>query len=235
MRELVSGLVWIHDYPVRYGGMNLEARTTLVRLASGELWVHSPGPIDAAVRVQVDRIGQVAHVVAPGTFHHLHVAAWARAYPEARVWLCPGLRDKRPQLPEGQKLSDEAPAAWRDEFDQVVVRGNRVICEVMFCHRPSRTLIVTDAIELYGDRTDSVPWLLKLWWRIFRMWNRPAPAPEYAMGWRDRQAARRSFETALGWDFERIVLSHGDLIEQDAHAQATRAWQPLLGGPHSAA
>ena len=30
----------------------------------------------------------------------------------------------------------------------------------------------------------------KAWWHLFRMWNRPAPAPEYGLGWRDRVAAR---------------------------------------------
>jgi hypothetical protein len=32
----------------------------------------------------------------------------------------------------------------------------------------------------------------------------------------------------LEWDFDRIVLSHGDLIEHDGHARAAQAWRPLV-------
>jgi hypothetical protein len=129
---------------------------------------------------------------------------------------------------QGEQLSDEAPPAWRNELEQVVIRGNRVIREILFFDRVSRTLIVTDSVENYGDRTPGVPLLLKLWWHVFRLWNRPALAPEYGLGWRDRRAAGESFMRALQWDFERIMLSHGDLIEEDARSRATRAWKRLL-------
>jgi hypothetical protein len=229
VRPFVPGRIWYCEYGVRYGAMDLEARTTIIRLANGDLLVHSPCPPDAGLQRQVDQLGVVAHIVAPGTYHYLHLAAWKRAYPTAEVWLCPGLSEKRPELPQGQQLSDEMPQAWRDELDQVVIRGNRVIREVLFFDRQSRTLIVTDSVENYGDRTPRVPLLLKLWWRVFRLWNRPALAPEYGLGWRDRNAARESFERALKWDFDRIMLSHGDLIEDNARAQAARAWEKLLG------
>ncbi len=231
LRAFVPDRLWLCEYGVRYGGMDLEARTTVVRLANGDLFVHSPGPLEPALQRQVAELGRVAHIVAPGTFHHYHVRTWADAHPEAQVWLCPGLRRKRPGLPAGRELSDEAPPAWRDEIEQVVLRGARVIAEVLFFDRSSRTLIVTDSIEYYGDRSRNVPWLLRLWWVLFRKWNRPSPAPEYGMGFRDRGLARRCLEHALGWDFERIVLSHGDLIERDGHAQAARAWRHLVPEP----
>ena len=231
LRPFVPGRIWVSEYGLRYGGMRLQARATIVRLAGGELFVHSPCPLDPALQGQLLALGPVAHIVAPGTYHYFHVAAWKQAYPDAQLWLCPGLREKRSELPEGEVLSDQAPPAWRDELEQVVIQGNRVIWEVLFFDRASHTLIVTDSIECYGDDTPNVPFLLKAWWHLFRMWNRPAPAPEYGLGWRDRVAARDSLERALAWDFDRIVLSHGDLIETDGHAQAERAWQNMLRAP----
>jgi hypothetical protein len=53
----------------------------------------------------------------------------------------------------------------------------------------------------------------------------PGPAPEYRFGWRDRAAARAALEWIVAWDFERIVVAHGDLIEHDAKAVARRAWR----------
>jgi len=63
------------------------------------------------------------------------------------------------------------------------------------------------------------------------MWNNPKPAPEYQLGWKDRQAASRSLRRILSWDFDRIIIAHGDLIEKDAKEVALQAWrQPLASG-----
>lgn len=62
------------------------------------------------------------------------------------------------------------------------------------------------------------------------MWNRPRPAPEYQLGWRDKAAARESLERILAWDFERVVLAHGDCIEAAARARLREAWARPLSG-----
>lgn len=226
--EYVPQRLWLADYPVRFAGMDLRARTTLVRLHDNGLFVHSPCPITPALREQVDARGHVAHLVAPGNYHTLHAAAWQQAYPEAKLWVCPGAEHKLRGASRVLVLSNEPPADWRDELDQVLVHGSRWMREVIFFDRGSRTLIVTDIIENYGDHSQHVPWQLRFWWTLFRMWNRPSPAPEYQLGWRDKPAARASLTRALAWDFERIVLAHGELIERDARAQAERAWRALL-------
>ncbi len=74
-------------------------------------------------------------------------------------------------------------------------------------------------------------WGLKLWWKlVFHMWNRPKPAPEYQLGWKDKRAIKRSLEKILQWDFERVLLAHGDFIETNAKAVLREAWKiPLRG------
>ena len=127
-------------------------------------------------------------------------------------------------------LADRPPELWAETLDQVLVRGNKYIGEVAFFHRPSRTLLLVDLIENITDQTPNVNWQLKLWWKaVFHMWNHPKPAPEYQLGWKDKTAARKSLERILQWDFERIVIAHGDLIETDAKATALDAWRVPLG------
>jgi len=90
-------------------------------------------------------------------------------------------------------------------------------------------LILVDLIENFTDATPHTSGALKFWFKtVLRMWNNPLPAPEYRMGWRDRAAAAQSLRRILAWDFERIVLSHGDCIERDAHEVAARAWSGVL-------
>jgi hypothetical protein len=115
------------------------------------------------------------------------------------------------------------------EIDQVLVRGTRIMREVAMYHRASHTLILVDLIENFTDRTPNTGGTLKFWFKyVLRMWNHPRPAPEYRMGWRDRLAAADSLRRILAWDFRRIVLSHGDLIDRDAHEVAAEAWSTVL-------
>ena len=118
--------------------------------------------------------------------------------------------------------------AWADQIDQVLVRGNRLIWEVAFFHRATKTLIL---VENFTDTTPHASWMLKLWFKlIFRMWNHPKPAPEYQLGWNDKKAARAFLQRILEWDFERVILAHGDLIESDARAIVKKAWEKPLTG-----
>lgn len=48
------------------------------------------------------------------------------------------------------------------------------------------------------------------------------------MSWGDRKAVWASRERILAWDFERIILSHGDPVTENAKARATEAWRGPL-------
>lgn len=232
LEEVVPGEIWIVEYPVRYAGTEFGARMTVIRLPGGSLLLHSPSEISPARADALNALGPVGHIVAPGTFHYLHVPSAQAAFPDAVTWICPGIQKKRPDLAYDHLLADEAPDAWRGVLDQVHVGDTRFIQEVVFCHRPSRTLIVVDLIELFGDATPHVDWKLRFWWKwVFRMWNRPRPAPEYQVGWGNRAKVAASLRRILEWDFDRIILSHGDLILSDAKARAEEAWRvPLKAG-----
>ncbi|MEO7037508.1 MAG: DUF4336 domain-containing protein [Polyangiaceae bacterium] len=228
LHEFVRDQIWLAAYPVSLGGARFDARMTLARRSDGALVVHSPGPMDEAMRTRIEKLGSVAVIVAPGDFHHLHVASCQRAFPEAETWICPGVERKQPALRYDGFLGSTAPPCLAADFALVGVFG-RLMCEVAMLHRPSRTLLLVDLIENFGDKTLRVNWMLKAWWKLFRMWNVPGPAPEYRVGgWRDRAGAGSAFQQIVAWDFERIVIAHGDLIERDAKAIARRAWRSHL-------
>lgn len=227
--EFVPGQVWLQEYPIRFAGCHFNARMAVIRVSETELMVHSPCEIDPASKEAISAIGDVAYIVAPGTYHHLYVPSAQEAFPDAETYICPGIERKRPELEFDWFLGDRPPEAWAGVLDQVLVRGNKFIWEVPFYHRPTKTLLLVDLIENITDDTPNVNWLLTLWWKaVFRMWNHPKPAPEYQMGWRDKDAARKSLEKILEWDFDKIILAHGDLIENDAKDKALEAWNTPL-------
>lgn len=87
-----------------------------------------------------------------------------------------------------------------------------------------------DLLENIGDDyTHDAGLLLRFWWKaVFHMWNNPKPAPEYQLGWGNKDIVRKGLEKILSWDFEHIILAHGNLIEMDAKAVAKKAWQDVL-------
>ncbi len=231
VRNYIAGQIWLCDYPVTYLGMKLYARMTVIRLHDGKLMLHSPCAIDDHLRGALGELGEVAHIVMPGTFHTLHVGSAQAAFPAAATFFCPGIERKRPELHFDLLLGDVAPPAWAGQLDQVVVRGSRWMSEVAFFHRPTKTLILVDLIEKFTDTTPHVDWKLKLWWKlVFRMWNTAKPAPEYQLGWHDKKAARASLQRILQWDFDRVIVAHGDLIEADSRQVVAKAWRKPLSG-----
>ncbi len=204
---------------------------TVIRLRDGELMLHSPCDIDEPTKRALAELGDVAYIVAPGTYHYLHVPSAQAAFPEAKTFICPGIEGKRPDIRYDWLLGDTAPEAWAEQMEQVLVRGSRWIWEVAFFHRATKTLILVDLVENFTDTTPHANWMLKLWFKmIFRMWNAPKPAPEYQLGWKDKKAARASLQRILEWNFERVILAHGDLIEANAREIVTKAWEKPLAG-----
>lgn len=220
-----SDALWIAEAPLRFYGIEFGTRMTVVRLGDGSLLLHSPIALSPALRARIDRLGRVAHVVAPNKLHHLFASQALAAYPEARLHLPPGLAAKRPDLSTGEPLGDTAPPAWADTLEQLVVRGSRLMEEVVFLDRRSRTLLVADLCEHFGPES---PPLTRLVARVACMYGRPRMPPDWQLSFRDRAARRASFERLLAWDFDRVILAHGALLPSGAHALLEREYRWAL-------
>lgn len=211
--------VWCADRPFRIGPLDVGARMTVLRVR-GALFLHSPVAADAPTRRAVDALGPVHWIVAPNLVHHRFAGAWKQAYPEARLYGAPGLPAKRIDLPFDGLLEDQPLIGWRGAVDQVVVRGAPSLNEVVFCHRPSRTLLVTDLAANYRDAR---AFWLRLW---IVLTGARGFGPHRITRWtiRDRAAARASIERVLELDFDRVTVSHGAVLESGGKDAFRRAW-----------
>jgi glyoxylase-like metal-dependent hydrolase (beta-lactamase superfamily II) len=213
--------LWTVEHPMSLpGGVHLPSRMTVVRLADGDLLLHSPVPIDDGLAAELAPLGPVAHVVAPNLFHHLFVPRTLERYPQALLSVAPGLEDKRAELPVADVLTDEAPEAWRGVMDQVVIRGAPKLNEVAFLHRPSRTLIVSDLV--FNVRQPR-GWGTALALRMMGTYKRLRQSRLWRMYMKDRAAVRRSAETLMNWNFDRVLPGHGDVHEGEARTAMTEA------------
>jgi hypothetical protein len=230
VNEYVKDQIWLIEYPVRYAGLNLFGRTTIIKLESGDLIVHDPCKIDGQLKKTMDAIGRVKYLIAPGYYHHLFVSYFQKEYLNAETYLCPGLERKRPDIAFEWILGNKPDYRWGNALDQVLVQGTKYIWEVAFFHRASKTLILVDLLENIGDDFQHpTSLLLRFWWKVvFRMWNKPKAAPEYQVGWGDKGIVNKSLSKILSWNAERVVLSHGELIEDNVNQILRTAWCKVL-------
>ena len=224
LRRLAADL-WVAERPQRFYGLEVGTRMTAIRLADGSLLLHSPVALDAGLRSELDAIGRVRFAVAPNRVHHLYAGRVAESYPDARLWVGPGVERKRPDLVHVAILGDEAPVEWRGQVDQVFFRGRPYENEVVFVHRASRTLLLCDLAFNFGPRA-ALPtrWLM----RLIRSYGRFGPSTLDPWLIRDRGAARASLERILAWDFDRVVVAHGEVLERGGRQALREGYRWLL-------
>lgn len=228
----VAAKIWIVDGPaIRFYGMPFSTRATIVRLADGGLWVHSPTFLNEELAEALGALGPVHHLVAPNWIHYAYVREWQARFPEALAWAAPGVVNRAESrgmdIRFDHDLGQEAPAAWSGEIDQMIVRGSKIHREAVFFHHASRTLILTDLIENFEP--DKIGFWMRL---ITRIGGIQAPhgrmPPDMRATFRDRDALRADLARMIGWAPERVILSHGACIEADAEGALWRAFRGLV-------
>jgi hypothetical protein len=220
LREIAPEL-WVAESPLRLA-VQMGRRMTVARLASGGLWLHSPAELTPTLREELASLGAVRFVVPASKLHgHLSMGDYAAAYPDAELFAAPGLRDKRRDLDFAGELGEDPDGRWSHDIDQTLFRGSRQHDEVVFLHRASRTLIVGDV--LFNIRPGA-PLATRLWAWGPRLKPRAGPPPLFRLTFRDRGAARTSVERVLAWDFDRIVVGHGGIVESDGKRVFAQAW-----------
>jgi hypothetical protein len=208
MLDRLDDGLWVAAAPLTYLGLHLGTRMSVVRLANGELWVHSPLALTPELRDEVDSLGVVRHVVAPSLYHHLHAGAWAERYREAALWGPAALARKRKDLKLTSTLEEVASAAWSSELAPLHVDGC-MLDETVFVHRPTRTIVASDLTENFKTSTH---WMTRMYLKASGLHGKIGWGRFMRFVYRNRAAARKSVNALLDMDFDRIVIAHGDVI-----------------------
>ncbi|MDF1790979.1 MAG: DUF4336 domain-containing protein [Thalassobaculaceae bacterium] len=208
---------------VSFYGVPFPTRSVIIRLSDGRLWVHSPVAETPATRAEIAALGPVGYLIAPTKIHSRGIAPWQDEWPDAETWVSPGFRERHPNIPFTGTLSDAPPEGWAADIDQRVFAGHALLDEVVFLHRASGTLIVTDLIQKHMAAGEAWVWLLIK--RLAGVWGpRGGTAPDIRFGFRDRDMARAARDHILAWDFDRLILSHGLCLKHGAKEEVRRVW-----------
>jgi hypothetical protein len=228
----VADGVWIVDAgPQVLLGVKLPIRMTVLRLADGALWLHSPTRHTPALQAALEAIGPVRHLVAPSTAHWAHISPWRKALPEVQLFAAPDVveraRGQGVELGRATTLEEQAPPAWRDEIDQTVFSGPG-FAEIAFHHRPTRTLILTDVVQAL--ETSRLGLAARLVAGLVGSAEREGGTPTHLrlLLSRRRDANRAAAARLLALDPARVIFAHGAWFERDGAARLRRALEWLL-------
>lgn len=212
MQQLADD-VYVVEHDTFTFGIHFPGRMVVIRLPDEQLALISPVPIDDALAARLAELGEVRWIASPNLFHHLYVGPAAARYPDAKVIAPPGLAKKRPDLRIDATWDDGAPAAWRGVLEARTWDGMPAVQEVVFGHRPSGTIVVTD-LMMNVHRCRGLASRLIYW--LEGCYKRPGAPRLYRLFTRDRGAARASRDDVMAWGADRLVMAHGDIIDTGA-------------------
>jgi Domain of unknown function (DUF4336) len=219
--EKLSEDIWTHEDEIALGGAPLRLRMTVVRLATDRLWIHSPTAISDELISEISELGEVGYVVGPNNAHNLFLEEWMLAFPGADLMVSAGI-PKKLKLKDGfESMGAGFDNPWAPDLDRIFMPGVGFFDESVFLHKKSRSLILTDYIQNYegGHKTFVQKFVFApLGFRGVCI----APPLKIGFFHKDKSGFRESVQRIKQWEFDRIVVTHGDIIEKDARATFDR-------------
>lgn len=166
-QEVVPETIWTFDQLQGIFYVTVPIRMTAVKLAGGGLLVYAPvAPTRECVRLVQELVavhGEVKYIILPttsGLEHKVFAGPFARRFPGAQVFVAPHQWSFPLNLPlswlgfPGNRTQvlppDSSQVPFAQEFDYAILGPIPLNLgpfeEVAFFHRPSRTLLVADAV-----------------------------------------------------------------------------------------
>jgi hypothetical protein len=223
--------LWIVDGPeirMKYAGLRFpfSTRMTIIRLSDDRLWVHSPIEPVPSLCQAIDDLGSVAFLISPNRLHTTWLAAWQHRWPQA---VTAGVASEPAwdgtRLNVSIDLSAAAVFPWSNAIAQVFVPG-AMFSEAVFCHLPSRTLIVTDLIENFELERVTCWWLRLLLRLTGPLHPHGTAPPDMRFSFRHHKRELRAAVAQMrAWKPERIILAHGRCYPANGAGELQRAFR----------
>ena len=205
---------------------------TVICLSGNRILLISPIKLEPQTQQAIKDLGTVAYIIAPNLFHYLYIQECKNVYPQAKLLAVPGLETKKPEITIDQVFfQDEID--FQSELEYILFTGFQVLTipkaatlnEIVFYHRESKTLILTDTAFNF-DRT--FPWVTQLAAKVMGSYDTLRPSLLEKLVIEDKAKVKASVEKILSWDFQRVIMAHGNIVENDAKQQLKKGYEWFL-------
>jgi uncharacterized protein DUF4336 len=222
LSAVVADRIWALERPVWFSGARLRARTTVVRLDDGALLLHTPAPPDDLLAEQLRTLGPVRWLVVPNRWHHLGAPAAAARFPEAKVVGPSSALDRNAALRLDVDIHDARFHEQVPEFEVLPLRGVPFWDETVLYHRPTQTLLGADIVCSASAKDH---WTWRCGARLTGCYERVRVPPDARKKIVDESAAARSLQSMLERPVRRLIIGHGDIIEDGCCEHLASAWR----------
>ena len=233
MLKEIDRNIWVSEQPFKFFGLEVGTRMTAIRLGNGELIVISPIDVDEITIQQINALGNVTTIIAPNCYHHLFLSTFKSVYPHAEIWVAPGLDSKRPDITIDRILDERGKIGNLDEVEYLLFAGfqtigigsSGILNEIVFWHRESQSLILTDTAFHFDV---SFPWQTRLIAKILGGDRQLEPTLLEKLASRDKELVKQSIQKLLCWNFDRVIMAHGSIIQRDGKRQLQAGYEKFL-------
>ena len=233
MLKQVGRYIWVAEQPLKFLGLPVGTRMTVILRSDNSLLLISPIKIDANLKQQLDNLGTVKQIIAPNLFHHLYLEHCQQIYPEAELIAPLGIETKQPNIIIS-KTFERDKIDFNGELEYIPFKGFQAfippkivtVNEIVFFHPNSQSLILTDSAFNF-DR--NFPLITQLATRILGSYQSLQPSLLEKIAIRDKEAISKSISRILAWDFQRVIMAHGNIVEKNAKEKLAVGYEWFLG------
>lgn len=208
------------------GGFLLPNRMTILRLSNNDLMVISPNKVSLELIEEIKHLGTVKYIIAPNGMHHLFFKKFFAHFPQAQTWGPSDLHKKREDIKFSGNLSDSEIHPWKNEVEAFSVRAEKPLYEeVIFFHKSSGTLVVTDLLF----NLQSFPGMKeKLLAKVNGTYKKLAVSKLAQRVFTNPIALRGVLGQLEKWQPKTLVMGHGSIVYEDVVSQTSAALKKII-------
>lgn len=185
--------------------MTLPVRSVVVKTKDSRI-LFSPGSM--LTEAQLKSAGDITDLVAPNEYHTAGISMAKKIFSHAKTW---GPRNYFARHKDKEFVFEITNETWpyADEISAVLLQGMPKVNEWVFFHKESKSLIVTDLCFNMVDTIGLGAWIIQ---SLFGTYRRFAVSKFFARFITDKNAFEKSLSNVFNFDFENIIVSHGNNI-----------------------
>ena len=196
-------------------GVYFPARTTIVKMEEKEVLIHSPGPFDEKTVTHIKTLGDRFTIIAPNLFHHFYLKDALSQFAPLTCYAPKKLASKIPDFKDMYHDLSTLPQGFLSQIDAHPIAGNSTLQEWVFFHKEDKVLICTDLI--FNMRNVNLMTGIVL--KVAGAHKTIAQSRLIKLTCNDRHKMRESFRTLAKFGAKKIIMAHGDIIEDAAQWQ----------------
>nr|GAT54800.1 predicted protein [Mycena chlorophos] len=236
IREVAPDL-WTFSKPFAlFGRIHLGGRSTAVKLSTGDVFVVASTPLSPETKETLDGLGPVKYIIGINSRHNMFLGEFKRAYPEAKL-LAPAavarFVDDKSLIFDGMWGRDapETKYGFEEEIEACYF-SEYLNKDVVFFHHASKTMITADLItNLPGIEQYSKSDAPGSRFPFYGPLGKPSgwlQGKMLASRVRDPEVMKAAAKTVAEWDWDRLIMAHGDVIESGGKQTWLEAFKAYL-------